>query len=87
MNCHPITNVTCVTLRVSSTCITPTEELKDATASILYSHCFPASHRPEAWFPQRPKPSTLNFAPTEDAAAHLSVNPATNPHVTFTQVS
>ena len=20
----------------------------------LYSHCFPASHRPEAWFPQRP---------------------------------
>jgi len=40
---------------------------------IPYSHCFPAYPCPEAWFPQRPKPSTLSFTPTEDAIAHLSV--------------
>jgi len=28
-----IANIACVTLRVSSTCITPTEELEDDTAS------------------------------------------------------
>ena len=56
--------------------------------TILYSHCFPASHRPEAWFPQRPKPTADSFTPTEDAAAHLCVplaNPAaSNQVLTFT---
>jgi hypothetical protein len=40
---------------------------------IPYSHCFPAYPCPEAWFPQRPKPSTLTFTPAEDAIVHLSV--------------
>ena len=46
--------------------------------TILYSHYFLASHRPEAWFPQRLKPTADSFTPTEDAAAHLRV-PLANP--------
>jgi len=46
--------------------------------TILYSHCFPASQCPEAWFPQHPKPTADSLTPTEDAIAHLRV-PLANP--------